>query len=144
LFRFSLDQYRLPIADVDDERYRPLAGWMITDISNRALVALDALAMIDDVANGRPPFEEWSSENYEVSVTPQGFTFQNLWLPDDNGRYTVDEAREAFEEYWHFLVSLPDRGLIREYRPDLPEWQADLLRWEEKWGLTHPYRGRLF
>ena len=24
------------------------------------------------------------------------------------------------------------------------EKQAEWLRWEEKWGRTHPYRGRLF
>jgi len=144
LFSFSLDQYRLPVAEVDDERYRRLVNWMITDVSVHPQVALDALAMIDDVANGRPPFEEWSSENYEVSFTSDGLTFQNVWLPHDNGNYTVEEARQAFEEYWRFLVSLPDRGLIREYRPDLPEWQADLLMWEETWGRAHPYRGRLF
>ena len=144
MFSFSLDQYRLPVAEVDDERYRRLVNWMITDVSVHPQVALDALAMIDDVANGRPPFEEWSSENYEVSFTSDGLTFQNVWLPHDNGNYTVEEARQAFEEYWRFLVSLPDRGLIREYRPDLPEWQADLLMWEETWGRAHPYRGRLF
>jgi len=90
LFSFSLDQYRLPVAEVDDERYRRLVNWMITDVSVHPQVALDALAMIDDVANGRPPFEEWSSENYEVSFTSDGLTFQNVWLPHDNGNYTVD------------------------------------------------------
>ena len=141
---FSLNQYRLPLFHVDDDRYRALGAWIITDISRHMLVCLDALEMIEDVAHGRLPQEEWSSENYEVSFTPQGFSFRNLWLSDDTGQYTVDEAREAFEEYWRFLVSLPERGFIREYRPELPEWQADLLRWGEKWGRTDPYRGRLF
>lgn len=141
---FSLDQHRLPLAHVDNERYQPLGGWLITDISIHLGACLDALAMIDDVVDGRPPFEEWSSENYEVSFTPQGFAFRNLWVESDHGQYSIEEIREAVEAYWRFLASQPDRGLIREYRPDLPEREAALLRWEEKWGRPHPYRGRLF
>jgi hypothetical protein len=144
--RFSVDQqYRLPLFDVDDQKYRALGAWLIADISKHMLVCLDALAMIDDVANGRPPFEVWSSENYDVAFTPQGLTFSNLWLDGEGGHYSVNEVREALEAYWRFLSSQPeDRNLVREYRPDLPEWQADLLRWEEKWERPHPYRGRLF
>jgi hypothetical protein len=48
------------------------------------------------------------------------------------------------EDYWRFLVAQPERPAVREHRPDLPEWQADLHWWEEKWGRAHPYRGRLF
>lgn len=142
--RFSLDQFNLPLFQVDDKRYETLGAWLISDVSRYFLVCLDGLAMVDDVANGRPPFEEWSSENYDVSFAPERVSFRNLWLEDQHGEYAVDEVREALESYWRFLVSLPERQLIREYRPDLPEWQASLLRWEEKWGRTHPYRGRLF
>ncbi|MFI7279999.1 hypothetical protein ACIBOV_07000 [Micromonospora chersina] len=142
---FALDQYRLPVFEVDDLRYQPLGGWIITDISRDMLACLDALAMADDVTNGRAPFEPWSSENYEVSFTPDGFVFRNEWVEGDEARYSVPEIREALETYWHFLAALPERRqLVREYHPELPEWQADLLRWEEKWGRPHPYRGRLF
>ncbi|WP_446218102.1 hypothetical protein [Micromonospora sp. IBHARD004] len=141
---FSLNQFNLPAYQVKDDRYTTLGVWLITDISRQFLVCLDGLAMIDDVAAGRAPFEEWSSDKFEVEFTQQGVLLQNQWLEHQRGEYTVDEVRDALESYWRYLVSLPERELIREYRPDLPEWQAALLRWEEKWGLTHPYRGRLF
>ncbi|MET8906543.1 hypothetical protein [Micromonospora sp. NPDC004551] len=140
---FSLDQFNLPVFRVDDKRYETLGAWLIADVSRHFLVCLDGLAMIDDVSNGRPPFEEWSSENYEVSFASSGVVIQNSWLEHEHGAYTVDEVRRALEDYWSFLVALPERPLIREFRPDLPESQAALLRWEEKWGRPHPYRGRL-
>jgi hypothetical protein len=65
-------------------------------------------------------------------------------VPGAEGEFPADVARAAIEDYWRFLVAQPERPAVREYRPDFPEWQADLLRWEEKWGRTHPYRGRLF
>lgn len=142
--RFSMDQFNLPLYHVDDKKFDALGEWVTTDVSRFFLVCLDALAMADDVANGRPPFEEWSSENYEVTFTPQSFRVTNLWVPGAEGEYPVDEVREVIEEYWRFLVSQPERDVVREYRPDLPEWEANLLRWEEKWERTHPYRGRFF
>ncbi|MCM0675755.1 hypothetical protein NCC78_13800 [Micromonospora phytophila] len=145
LFRFSSDQFRLPLFHVEDKKYEPLGAWLITDISTYMLVCLDALAMIDDVAHGRAPFEEWSSENYDVAFTPEGVSVRNQWVETEQGTYSVDEVREALEEYWSFLRGSPENpDLVREFRPDLPQWQAALLRWEEKWGLSHPYRGRLF
>ncbi|WP_239542185.1 hypothetical protein [Micromonospora terminaliae] len=101
--------------------------------------------MIDDVSNGRRPAEEWSSDKFEVRFTPELVSLENLWLEGQHGEYPVAEVREVLERYWRFLVSTPERThLIREYHPDLPQWQADLLLWEETWQRPHPYRGRLF
>ncbi len=136
--------YRRPVYHVEDQRYDLLGEWLTTDIGTFFLVALDALAMADDVAHGRPPFDEWSSENYAVSFTPSALLITNLWVPGAEGEFPAGVAREAIEDYWSFLVGQPERDVVREYRPDLPEWQANLLRWEEKWGRPHPYRGRLF
>ncbi len=142
---FSIDQFKLPLYQVDDQRYEALGVWLITDISIYFGVCLDALAMIDDVSNGRPPFEEWSSDKFDVNFTPERVSLQNQWLEDQHGEYAVAEVREVLERYWCFLVSMPERThLIREYHPELPQWQADLFQWEETWGRPHPYRGRLF
>jgi hypothetical protein len=142
---FSLDEFRLPLFEVTDQRYRALGAWLITDISVYHSVCLDALAMVDDVSHGRPIEDEWDSDKYAVSFTAGGVEFQNEWVPGEGGRYTLDEVREAVEAYWRFLVSRPENpDLVREYRPDLPTWQAELVQWEERWGRPHPYRGRLF
>lgn len=143
---FSVDdRFHLPLYRVEDARYTTLGVWLITDLSIYFGVCLDGLAMLDDVVNGRLPFEEWSSDKFEVSITPEYIFLKNLWLESQHGRYPVDEVREALETYWRFLVSLPERKhLIREYHPGLPQWQADVLVWEETWGRPHPYRGRLF
>lgn len=144
-FNFSLDQYGLPTFQVSDPSYNALGGWLISDISRYMLVALDALAMIDDVSHGEEPFEQWSSENYVVNISPKGVTLSDVWTEGDRSEYPVADVRSALEDYWRFLSSQPENpNLVREYRPDLPEWQADLARWEEKWERTHPYRGRLF
>ena len=136
--------YGLPVYEVEDQRYDLLGQWLTADLDRFFLATLDALAMADDVARGEPPFEQWSSENYAVSFTPSALLITNLWSPGAEGEFPADVARAALEDYWRFLVALPERRAVREYRPDLPKWQADLLRWEEKWGRTHPYRGRLF
>ncbi|MGC3859363.1 hypothetical protein [Micromonospora chersina] len=142
---FSIDQFKLPLYQVDDERYEALGVWLTTDISIYFRVCLDALAMIDDVSHGRQPFEEWSSDKFDVHFTPERVSLQNQWLEFQHGEYPVPEIREVLERYWRFLVSMPERThLIREYHPDLPQWQADLLLWEETWKRPHPYRGRLF
>ncbi|WP_202124920.1 hypothetical protein [Actinomadura physcomitrii] len=146
MLTFSLDEYyRLPLFEVDDERHRALGGWITTDISIYKRTCLDALAVVADLVAGQPPSEEWSSENYEVAFGPWGLRFQNVWGPDQRGEYTLAEVKEAVEEYWTFLASIPDNPrLIREYRPDLPEREAELLLWEETWERPHPYRGVLF
>lgn len=136
--------FRRPVYQVEDQRYDLLGEWLTTDLGTFFLVTLDALAMADDVARGEPPFEEWSSENYAVSFTPSALLITKTWVPGAKGEFPADVARAAIEEYWLFLVALPERSVVREYRPDLPEWQANLVRWEEKWGRAHPYRGRLF
>jgi hypothetical protein len=136
--------FRRPVYEVEEQRYDLLGEWLTTDLGTFFLVTLDALAMADDVARSEPPFDEWSSENYAVSFTPSALRITNLWVPGAEGEFPADVARAAIEDYWRFLVAQPERSVVREYRPDLPEWQANLLRWEEKWGRPHPYRGRLF
>ncbi|MEU8819658.1 hypothetical protein [Actinoplanes sp. NPDC048796] len=136
--------FRRPVYQVDDQRYDLLGEWLTTDLGTFFIVILDALAMADEVARGEPPFEQWSSENYAVSFTPTALLITNLWVPGAEGEFPADIARTAIEDYWRFLVAQPEPPAIREYRPDLPEWQADLLRWEEGQGRAHPYRGRLF
>lgn len=102
------------------------------------------LATIVDVRAGRP-VEPWESENYTVRFSSSGVSIQNQWVESDHGEFSLDEVREAVEEYWRFLVSIPDNpGLIREFRPDLPEWRAELLMWERTRRRSHPYRGVLF
>ena len=100
-----------------------------------------ALAIIADAAAGKQT-EPWESENYTVIFSESELTFQNKWIESDYGKYAAGEARAAVEDYWRFLISLPDNPeLIREFRPDLPEWQAALLLWEDSWKRTHPYPG---
>ena len=142
---FTMDpRFNRPSFQAADRRYDLLGEWMIADLSRFFLVVLDALAMADDVARGQQPFEEWSSENYEVSFTPSALRIANMWVPGAEGEFPADVARAAIEDYWQFLVAQPERPVVREFRPDLPEWEASLVRWEEKWGRVHPYRGRLF
>ncbi len=136
--------YGRPVFQVEDKRYDLLGEWLTTDLGTFFLATLDALAMADEVARGEPPFEEWSSENYDVSFTPSALSITNVWVPGAGGEFPADVARVAIEDYWRFLAALPEVQSVRQYRPDLPKWQANLLRWEEKWGRTHPYRGRLF
>jgi hypothetical protein len=136
--------FHRPVYQVEDQRYDLLGEWLTTDLGTFFIVILDALAMADEVARGELPFDEWSSENYAVSFTPAALLISNLWVPGAEGEFPADVARTAIEEYWRFLVVQPEPPAIREYRPDLPEWQADLLRWEERQGRPHPYRGRLF
>jgi len=70
---------------------------------------------------------------------------QESWLATGAATYPIDEVREALEGYWRFMASLPDNHRIRrEYRPDLPEWQAALLYREDRHGRPHPYGDRLF
>jgi hypothetical protein len=142
---FAADQYGLPTYQTDDPKYQTLGAWLIGDVSNCPLVALDALAMIDEVSKGDEPFEPWSSENYDVAFTPSGVTINNVWVESERAQYPLPEVRAALQSYWRFLASRPENPhLVREYRPDLPTWEADLLSWEEKWERTHPYPGRLF
>ncbi|MGH3390210.1 MAG: hypothetical protein ACRDOO_15185 [Actinomadura sp.] len=142
---FSLNERRLPLYQAEDSKYQPLGAWIITDISIYRGACLDALAMLSDVSAGRPTFEPWDSENYTVHFAPTGVSIQNDWVEHERGEFSVADVRVAVEDYWRFLASLPDNpNLIREYRPDLPEWQAALLRWEEKWSRRHPYHGVLF
>jgi hypothetical protein len=137
-------EFNRPDYQVTDERYDLLAEWTVTDLGTFFFVVLDALAMAAEVERGEEPFEEWSSENYEVSFTPSALRIRNLWVPGAEGEFPAGLARTTIEDYWRFLVEQPERAVVREFRPDLPEWRANLELWEKEWGRAHPYRGRLF
>ena len=140
---FSLDDFRLPYCLSDDERMQRLGNWISTDISIYKGVCLDALATVADVVAGRP-VEPWESENFTVHFSDAGVSIRNEWVEVERGEFSMAEVREAVEDYWRFLVAIPDNPeLIREFRPDLPEWQAALLMWERTWRRPHPYRGML-
>ncbi|GAB7048086.1 hypothetical protein [Catenuloplanes indicus] len=64
----------------------------------------------------------WSSSDYEVSFSPTAFTVSNNWLPGAEGSYPIDLVRSVVEDYWHFLAGQPEREVVRQYRPDLPEF----------------------
>ncbi|MDG4820621.1 hypothetical protein O7635_01990 [Asanoa sp. WMMD1127] len=141
---FHLTSEGFPTFDLEDQRYRALAAWAVIDISLLMGVCLDALAMVDDIANGRPA-EPWSSEHYDLTLTPDGVNFSNYWADDENGEYTFSEFREVVERYWVFLANRPEEPFMqREYWPDLPAPEAEVRLWEKTWNRPHPYRGRLF
>ncbi|MFC3493468.1 hypothetical protein [Glycomyces rhizosphaerae] len=139
-----MDDFFGPVTEDKAPGQEVLAGWIATDIGPSFRVLLDALAMIDDVQSGRPPFEEWSSDGYDVQFSPNGVTVQSLRGSRRRAEYPLAEARQALEDFWSFLSGQPERSNVRrQFRPDLPEWKADLLQWERTWNLRHPYRGRL-
>jgi hypothetical protein len=79
---FRMDpEFNRPDYQVTDARYDLLAEWAVTDLGTFFFVVLDALAMAAEVARGEEPFDEWSSENYEVSFTPSVLRLRNLWVP---------------------------------------------------------------
>ena len=142
--RFRMDDHFGPVTEDKAPGQEVLAGWICTDIGTPFRVLLDALAMINDVALGRPPYDEWSSEGYDVDFSPSGVTIRSLHGSRRSGNYSVEEVRSALEDFWRFLVEQPERRNVRrEFRPDLPEWKAALLGWEDTWKRPHPYRGRL-
>jgi hypothetical protein len=142
--RYCLDErFQLPTFSVDDERYEVLGAWIMTDVEYALSGAVGALALIDDVANEIASAEELGGEGYAVAQVSDGLEFRPE-LARGTATYTVDEVREALEGYWEFLSRLPERPTIREYRPDLPEWHAVVLWWEEDSGRRHPYGDWLF
>ncbi|MQM28902.1 hypothetical protein [Glycomyces albidus] len=122
---------------------RMLGSWVCWDVGRRFGVLLDALAMADQVGKGDKPFAPWDSEGFAVAFEPDGVTIASNFGDPDSTVYPVDAVRAALEDYWAFLVALPEREGQRRFRPDLAEWEADLLQWEQTWQLRHPYRGRL-
>jgi hypothetical protein len=50
---------------------------------------------------------------------------RNLWVPGAEGDFPADVARTAIEDYWRFRVAPPERPVVRECRPDLPDWEAN-------------------
>jgi len=126
------------------ERYRPLGAWITGEVGKLLGVCLDALASVDDALTGRP-VEPWTSESYDVTIDASGLRFKNFYAEPEQGRYSLDEFRQVAEEYWRFLVTIPERpGTHREYWPELPLPEAEVRLWEKVWKRPHPYRGRLF
>ncbi len=71
--------------------------------------------------------------------------FQNRYALDQRAEYSLDEVRPVLEDYWRFLLTIPERpGTYRAFWPELSLPEAHLLLWEQTWGRPHPYRGRLF
>ncbi|MFI6783090.1 hypothetical protein [Micromonospora sp. NPDC050276] len=133
--------------DVDPthyERYRPLGAWVSSEVGKHFGVVLDALATVDDAAKGGP-VEPWTSESYDVTIDAAGIRFRNHYADSEQGEYSLDELRPVLEDYWRFLAAIPETpGAYREYSPELPLPEAEVRLWEQVWGRTHPYRGRLF
>ncbi|WP_344491773.1 hypothetical protein [Glycomyces endophyticus] len=139
-----MDDYYGPVVDAVPAGQEVLAAWICTDIGRKFRVLLDALAMVDDVREGGAPFELWDSEGWDVEFTPDGVTVQAVYGNRQRAAYSVDEVRIALEDFWEFMAETPERANARRaFRPDLAEWQAGLLQWEQTWQLRHPYRGRL-
>ncbi|MFF5262621.1 hypothetical protein ACFY4C_27125 [Actinomadura viridis] len=127
-----------------DEKYRALGAWMIGEMGTHLGVCLDALANVDDAAAGRP-VEPWSSESFDTTISASGIRFRNFYAVQECGAYTLDELRSVVEDYWRFLCAIPEPpGAYREYWPELPRPEAEVLLWERVWKRRHPYRGRLF
>ncbi len=140
---FALDQ-GFPRFMGSQERYWPLGAWLISEISTLPGPALDALATLDDAARGEevPP---WDSESYDVAFDAGGLRFANRYALDQRAQYSLEEVRPALEDYWRFVSAIPEPpGAYREYWPELPLPEAEVLLWEKTWGRRHPYRGRLF
>ncbi len=105
------------------------------DFPDRRLVPGSEVTYPNGVYKAEPEFFDATLNPPAGAWKPKaGNSGVSTFFPDDWTPAQVDNAVSA----------QPERPAVREHRPDLPEWQADLLRWEEKWGRTHPYRGRLF
>lgn len=144
---FSLSQSGTPLFEItggDYDKYRPLGAWVISEIGKIPGICLDALAIVDDAKKGRP-VEPWTSKSYDVVIDADGIRFQNFYVDVESGSYTLDELRDVVEDYWQFLATIPEApGTYREYWPELPRPEAEVLLWEQVWKRQHPYRGRLF
>lgn len=142
VIRFHTENRR-PRYEVSDPAYTALGVWLVMDVGHSATMCLDALAIVDDTLHQREA-EEWEGEGFIVDVSLDGVSLRNMYNPDQRGEYPLDFVRQTLERYWAFIIALPgDPQVTRLYRPDLPEWQADLLEWEAAWKRPHPYRGRL-
>lgn len=139
--RYFTDQYGMPRYEADDKAYWPLGVWLVSELRSNFAAVLDALDSIHQALEGIEP-EEWEGESVEAKFTPK-----ELILIDYDGteaRYPMAEARAEVERYWRFLLGRsPMPGTQRLLRPDLPEHEAYLLQWEQRWNKQHPYRGKL-
>jgi hypothetical protein len=143
LLAFNDDAFFGPVAVDAPSRYRQLAAWLSSGIGHDFKGCLDALELVDDALNGQAQTEEWGGEGWSVHFGTDALHLKHQHGDDPEAAYDLRQAREAIEDFWRFLTSLPERKIRRRFRPDLPEWQADLLQWEESWNRRHPYRGRL-
>lgn len=128
------------------ERLLGLARWIADEAGGGFDTVLDALESVDAAINSREQRGDWSSEGYHVTFGPDVLTIEGRWDDDDEPAlvYDLQEARDVIEEYAVYVMGLPEPpNDVREYFPELPVWQADLLVWEERWKRRHPYRGRL-
>lgn len=143
LLNFRFDDLFGPVAvDVPNE-YQALAAWLSTDVGHDFKACLDALEMVDDALNGRVPEDEWDSEGWSVAFGLDALRLKHRYGEDPEAVYGLQQAREAIEDFWRFLTNLPERKVKRQFRTDLPEFQADLLQWEDSRQRRHPYRGRI-
>jgi hypothetical protein len=135
---------RFTIDPQNYEKYRALGSFVTGELGKMHGGALDALAMIDDAREGRE-VEPWGSDSYSVVIDATGLWFENEYSPTERGRYTLDEFADVMEAYWRFLAALPEvPGAKRQYWPELPWPEAEVMLWEKVWKRTHPSRGRLF
>ncbi|SDE56256.1 hypothetical protein [Glycomyces harbinensis] len=142
--KFSLSEQFGVIAENVEPGKELLVAWLATDIGAQYQVCLDALAMIDDVSAGRPPFEEWDSEGYDVEFDESGLHLSAVYGNLGEASYPIAVARKAIEDHWTFIQGLGETpGAVRAFRPDLGAPVASLLLWEQGWERPHPYRGRL-
>jgi hypothetical protein len=143
LLTFRDDETFGPVAVDAPSRHRQLAAWLASGIGHDFKGCLDALELVDDALNGRAQTDEWGGEGWTVRFGTDALHLGHRYGNEPEAVIDLGQAREAIEDFWRFLTGLPERRIKRRFRPDLPEWQADLLQWEESWNRRHPYRGRL-
>ncbi len=128
---FYTDQHGFPAYSTTDERYVALGVWFKMELRDSPYQCLDLLAVINDVASGRTTAGRWEGEAFDVPITAAGVSTHNMITDGNRATYTLQELREAAEDYWRYLAGGPRA-------------QADVEDWERTWGRPHPYRGRLF
>ncbi|TMR24798.1 hypothetical protein ETD86_03445 [Nonomuraea turkmeniaca] len=127
----------------EDPELVDLGLWLSFDMGFSFDCCLDALARVDDVLSGRSQTAGYDGNDYEVSMSNLAAVFAHIGGPPPTS-CPMPTVKSAVEEYWRFLLTLPENpDVIRSYRPELPWHLAALLWWEEYWKRPHPYRGRI-
>ncbi|MGP3920577.1 hypothetical protein [Nonomuraea sp. 10N515B] len=120
-----------------------LGMWLTFDMGFSFDCCLIALCAVDDALSGRSETAGYGGNLYDIDMSKETAVFAYV---DDSPPTSVPMAavKSAVEEYWRFLLTLPQGPqMIRTYRPDLPWHLGALLWWEEHRERPHPYRGRL-